>query len=73
MEITIHGHTRVDNYYWLRERNNPDVIEYLESKNTYEEKMLAYTIPLTTGNIVWGSDNKTIKKARFIRNRIRMY
>ena len=24
-ELTIHGHTRIDNYYWLRERENPEV------------------------------------------------
>jgi oligopeptidase B len=26
-ELTIHGHTRVDNYYWLNERDNPKVLE----------------------------------------------
>ncbi len=24
-EITVHGDTRVDNYAWLRERDNPEV------------------------------------------------
>ncbi len=46
MEITTHGHTRVDNYYWLRERENPDVIQYLEAENTYKEKALEHTLPL---------------------------
>ncbi|MGC9353768.1 MAG: hypothetical protein ACP5D9_08010 [Mariniphaga sp.] len=46
MELTIHGHTRVDNYYWLRERENPEVIEYLEAENAYKEKVLAHTEPL---------------------------
>ena len=32
-ELTIHGDTRVDNYYWLRERENPEVIAYLEEEN----------------------------------------
>jgi oligopeptidase B len=45
-ELTIHGHTRVDNYFWLRERENPDVITYLESENAYTEAMLAHTKPL---------------------------
>ena len=40
-EMTIHGHTRVDNYYWLRERENPEVIAYLEAENAYTEAMLA--------------------------------
>lgn len=46
MELTIHGHTRVDNYYWLRERENPEVIEFLEAENAYKEKVLEHTQPL---------------------------
>lgn len=40
-ELTIHGDTRVDNYYWLRERENPEVISYLEAENAYLEEMTA--------------------------------
>ena len=29
------GNERVDNYYWLRERENPEVIAYLEAENAY--------------------------------------
>jgi len=39
-ELTIHGDTRVDNYYWLRERENPEVIAYLEEENKYREAMM---------------------------------
>ena len=46
MEITTHGHTRVDNYYWLRDRENPEVIEHLEAENEYKDNMLAHTRPL---------------------------
>ena len=28
--LSIHGHTRVDNYFWFNDRNNPKVIKYLE-------------------------------------------
>lgn len=42
-ELTIHGHTRVDNYYWLRERDNPEVIEYLKAENAYKDAMMAHT------------------------------
>ena len=42
-ELTIHGDTRVDNYYWLREREDPGVIEYLEAENKYKELMLKDT------------------------------
>lgn len=33
--LTIHGDERVDPYYWLRERKNPEVISYLERENEY--------------------------------------
>lgn len=42
-ELTIHGHKRVDPYYWLRERENPEVIAYLEAENAYTEAALAHT------------------------------
>ena len=45
-ELTIHGHTRIDNYYWLNERENPEVIEYLEAENKYAEESLKHTEPL---------------------------
>ena len=34
---------RIDNYYWLNERENPKVIDYLERENDYYEKMTAHT------------------------------
>ncbi|MBN09661.1 MAG: oligopeptidase B [Flavobacteriaceae bacterium] len=34
-----HGDIRVDNYYWLNERNNPEVVDYLERENDYYDKM----------------------------------
>ncbi len=42
-ELTIHGHTRVDNYYWLKERENSDVIAYLEAENSYRESKMKGT------------------------------
>ena len=45
-ELTIHGHTRVDEYYWLRERESPEVIAYLEAENAYTEAMTAHTAGL---------------------------
>nr|WP_131992406.1 S9 family peptidase [Acidipila rosea] len=32
---TLHGHTLIDDYAWLRERTNPEVVEYLEAENAY--------------------------------------
>lgn len=42
-ELTIHGHTRVDNYYWLNERENPEVIAYLKDENAHTEVMMKDT------------------------------
>ena len=38
-----HGDLRLDNYYWLNERDNQDVINYLEAENAYYNKMTAHT------------------------------
>ncbi len=42
-ELTIHGQTRIDNYYWLNERTNPKVIDYLKAENVYAEAMMKPT------------------------------
>jgi oligopeptidase B len=34
-ELSAHGQTRVDDYYWLRESDNPRVIAYLQAENEY--------------------------------------
>ena len=31
----LHDEQRVDNYFWLREKSNPEVIKYLEAENAY--------------------------------------
>jgi len=38
-----HGDVRVDNYYWLNDRENPEVIDYLNKENEYYNKMTAHT------------------------------
>jgi len=42
-ELEKHGDVRVDDYYWLRERENPEVIAYLEAENAYTEAVMAHT------------------------------
>ncbi len=42
-EITQHGQTRIDNYYWMRDRHNPTVIEYITAENDYLEEMMMHT------------------------------
>jgi len=41
-EMTLHGHTRVDEYFWLRDdtRKDPQVLAYLEEENAYFEKQM---------------------------------
>jgi oligopeptidase B len=41
-----HGDKRIDNYYWLNERENPEVIDYLNKENEYYQKSTAHTKPL---------------------------
>ena len=42
----IHEDIRIDNYYWLRDRNNPEVIDYLERENDYFDKLTSQSKPL---------------------------
>jgi len=42
-DVSVHGDTRIDDYFWLRERDNPDVIAYLEAENAYTETMMKHT------------------------------
>ncbi len=41
--LTIHDDVRVDNYYWLNEKENEEVVDYLERENDYYDKMTAST------------------------------
>src|SRR3954453_7074366 len=46
VERTRHGDTVVDPYAWLRDRDDPDTIAYLEAENAWTEQALAHTKPL---------------------------
>jgi len=39
VKLEKHGDVRIDNYYWLKERENPEVIEYLNQENTYYKEI----------------------------------
>jgi len=43
VETTLHGDTRVDDYAWLREKENPEVIAYLQAENAYTDAILKPT------------------------------
>lgn len=42
-ELTIHNDVRIDNYYWLNDKNNPEVIDYLNAENVYTKQMTLHT------------------------------
>jgi oligopeptidase B len=42
-EFNNHGDKRIDDYYWLNERENPEVITYLEAENSYYDTLTAHT------------------------------
>lgn len=42
-ELTIHNDVRIDNYYWLNDKNNPEVIDYLNAENAYTKQMTLHT------------------------------
>jgi oligopeptidase B len=40
-----HDHVRIDDYYWLKERDNPEVIAYLNAENQHAKKAMAQAQP----------------------------
>mgnify|MGYP000288590296 FL=1 len=41
--LEIHNDFRVDNYYWLNDKDNPEVIAYLNAEIAYTKQMMAHT------------------------------
>src|SRR5260221_11131553 len=42
-ELVNHGDRRVDDYFWLRQKTNSEVIRYLEAENGYTDAVMAPT------------------------------
>jgi len=42
-QLTLHGDTWTDNYFWLRDRTDPETIPYLEAENEYTQKVMKPT------------------------------
>ena len=42
-ETPIHRRTLKDDYFWLREKSNPEVIKHLEAENAYTDEVMAPT------------------------------
>ena len=47
-ELVTHGDKRIDNYYWLRQQDNSEVIDYLKAENSYTEEQMQHTQKLQT-------------------------
>ncbi len=45
-KLEIHGDVRVDDYYWMNDREDPEVIRYLEQENEYYKARTAHTLAL---------------------------
>src|SRR5579875_2357687 len=45
-ELTIHGDTRLDDYFWMRDRSDPATIAYLEAENQYTQSVMGPLEPL---------------------------
>jgi len=43
VELESHGDVRIDDYFWLNERDDPEVIAYLDAENAYADSILAAT------------------------------
>ena len=43
VEHSKHNDIRIDDYFWLNDRENPEVIDYLNQENEYYKKMTAHT------------------------------
>src|SRR5271154_6728947 len=44
--VTVHGDSRVDDYFWLRDRQNPKVMEYLKAEDAYADRVMQPTAQL---------------------------
>ncbi|MCU0606717.1 MAG: S9 family peptidase [Candidatus Edwardsbacteria bacterium] len=40
---SIHGYVRNDEYHWLREKTNPEVIKYLKAENAHTDAVMRHT------------------------------
>jgi len=41
--LEIHGHQRIDPFYWLNERENPEVLAYINAENSYLKEVMQPT------------------------------
>ena len=44
VKLEKHGDVRTDDYYWLKERENEEVISHLEAENSYREEVMSHLV-----------------------------
>lgn len=44
--ISQHGQNRTDDYFWMRFREDPPVIQYLKAESDYLDEVMQHTLPL---------------------------
>lgn len=42
-KLTVHNDTRIDNYYWLNNKEDQEVLNYLHAENAYTKAMMQHT------------------------------
>ncbi|NNN20472.1 MAG: S9 family peptidase, partial [Acidimicrobiales bacterium] len=45
-ELKLHGDVRIDDYYWINNREDPDVLELLRAENEYFDSMTSHLVGL---------------------------
>lgn len=69
-QMVMHGDTRIDFYYWMRDKTNPDVIDYLNAENEYLNRKMSHTQDLqeTIFNEMLGRIKQDDSSAPFYEN-----
>jgi len=73
--VTLHGDTRVDDYFWLRDKESSDVLAYLEAENGYAEHMLEPTLELQRAlyDEIVGRIQETDQSAPYLKGKFEYY
>ena len=66
------GQTRIDNYFWLKDKNDPKVIDYLQAENRYTDTVMASTKELQETIIANMFDEFTRKRQDKIAEKLRL-
>ncbi len=69
-ELTKHAHTRVDNYFWMKNRDTEEVINYLNAENEYTQACMQETEQLQTNlyNEMLGRIKQTDNSVPYLEN-----